>query len=195
MPDTITLPTPMMDGEHSLESTLRNRRSVRNFTDDPLTHSEISQLLWAAQGITDPRGYRTAPSAGALYPIELYLVTAEGFFHYDPQGHSLILMIEGDLRGDLCRAALDQKLISEAPVTFVFTVIYERLAVKYGRSRSPRYAHLEVGHSAQNMLLQAVSLDLGATPVGAFNDQQVQSILSLPSDHEPIYLIPIGRPK
>jgi SagB-type dehydrogenase family enzyme len=195
MPQMTLLPTPFMDRGHSLEQTLRDRRSVRDFTDEPLSMDEISQLLWAAQGITDPRGYRTAPSAGALYPIELYIVTAGGVFHYDPQDHSLTLVKDGDLREDLCKAALNQEAVSEAPVIFIFTAVYERVAVKYGSDRTPRYVHLEVGHAAQNVLLQAVSLDLGAVPIGAFYDDQVQSILDLPSDHEPLYLIPVGRPR
>jgi SagB-type dehydrogenase family enzyme len=195
MPKKISLPTPITDGDHSLESTLHDRRSVREFTDEPLTIAEISQLLWAAQGITDSRGFRTAPSAGALYPIELYVVTEEGLFHYDPYDHSMALIKEGDLRADLCKAGLNQEALSEAPVIFVLTVVYERVEVKYGPDRSPRYVHLEAGHAAQNLLLQAVSLNLGATPIGAFYDKQAQSVLDLPSQHEPLYLIPVGRPK
>jgi len=195
MPQRIVLPTPVTNSEHSLEETLHDRRSVREFTDEPLKLEEISQLLWAAQGITDPRGYRTAPSAGALYPIELYMVTAEGLFHYHPQDHSLVLAGEGDLREQLCEAGLGQDAIAEAPAVFVLTVVYERVEVKYGAERTPRYVHLEAGHAAQNLLLQAVSLDLGATPIGAFYDEQVQSVLDLPLDHEPLYLIPVGHPK
>lgn len=195
MPQRIMLPTPILEGEHSLEETLRERRSVREFTDEPLNLAEISQLLWAAQGITDPRGYRTAPSAGALYPIELYVVTSNGVFHYNPQDHSLVLTREGDQREDLCEAGLDQEAIAEAPATFVLTVVYKRVEVKYGPDRTPRYVHLEAGHAAQNLLLQAVSLDLGATPIGAFYDERLQSVLDLPLDHEPLYLIPVGHPK
>jgi SagB-type dehydrogenase family enzyme len=195
MPQKTLLPTPVMDREFSLEQSLRDRRSIRNFDHDPLSMDEISQLLWAAQGITDPHGYRTAPSAGALYPIELYIVTEEGLFHYDPQDHSLTWIKGGDLRESLCKVALNQEAVSEAPVIFVFTAVYERVAVKYGTDRTPRYVHLEVGHAAQNVLLQAVSLDLGAVPIGAFYDDQVQSVLGLPDDHEPLYLIPVGRPK
>jgi SagB-type dehydrogenase family enzyme len=195
MPQRIMLPTPVTEGDQSLEETLKERRSVREFMDEPLSLAEISQLLWAAQGITDPRGYRTAPSAGALYPIELYLVTAEGLFHYNPRDLSLTRTKEGDLREDLCEAGLDQKVIAEAPAVFILTVVYERVEVKYGAERTPRYVHLEAGHAAQNLLLQAVSLDLGATPIGAFYDKQVQSVLDLPGDHEPLYLIPVGHPK
>ena len=195
MKERIELPTPILDGDISLEMTLLHRRSVREFTNENLELAEISQLLWAAQGITDPRGYRTAPSAGALYPIELYVVSEEGVAHYDPWEHSLTMIKEGDLRRGLCNVALKQESIYEAPVTFVLTAVYERIEVKYGSTRSPRYVHLEVGHAAQNLLLQAVSLGLGATPIGAFEDKRVQSILDLPEDHEPLYLIPVGRLK
>jgi len=189
------LPPPVMDGEYSLESVIRYRRTVRDFNDEPLSIEEISQLLWAAQGKSNPRGYRTAPSAGALFPIELYVVSDVGLSHYDPEDHSLTLIHEGDLRARLCKAALSQKMIFKAPVTFVFAVVYKRVEVKYGPARTPRYVHLEVGHAAQNLLLQAVSLDLGATAIGAFEDERVRSLLGIPKDHEPIYLIPVGRPK
>jgi SagB-type dehydrogenase family enzyme len=195
MKERIELPTPILDGDISLEMTLLHRRSVREFTNENLELAEISQLLWAAQGITDPRGYRTAPSAGALYPIELYVVSEEGVAHYDPWEHSLTMIKEGDLRRELCNVALMQESICEAPVTFVLTAVYERIEVKYGSTRSPRYVHLEVGHAAQNLLLQAVSLGLGATPIGAFEDNRVKSVIDLPEDHEPLYLIPVGRLK
>jgi SagB-type dehydrogenase family enzyme len=192
---TIALPTPEMDGDMSLEETLQTRRSVRSFLDEPLELSEISQLLWAAQGITDSSGKRTAPSAGALYPLEVYLVSKDGVYHYNPREHSLTSVREGDLRSELCRVALDQEMILEAPVTIVFTAVFERTEKKYGSARSARYVHMEVGHAAQNVLLQAVALNLGATPAGAFQDEGVHSVLGLPHDHEPLYLIPIGRPK
>jgi SagB-type dehydrogenase family enzyme len=190
-----SLPAPIMDHEHSLEETIRDRRSIRDFSDEPLSLDEISQLLWAAQGITDSHGYRTAPSAGALYPIELYIATADGLFHYDSYDHSLTVVKHGDLRENLSKAALNQEAIAEAPMILVFTAVYERVAVKYGSDRTPRYVHLEVGHAAQNVLLQAVSLDLGAVPIGAFYDKQVQSELGLPNDHAPLYLIPVGKPQ
>jgi SagB-type dehydrogenase family enzyme len=189
----ISLPTPITDGQNSLEKVLSGRRSVREFTKDPLDLVEIGQLLWAAQGITDERGYRTAPSAGALYPLEIYLVSSEAIYQYSPVEHSLKLVQEGDFREPLFEVALKQDAISEAPVTFVITAVYERVKRKYGTARSPRYVHLEAGHAAQNLLLQAVSLNLGATPIGAFEDIKVQSVLGLPVDHEPLYLIPVGK--
>ena len=190
-----SLPKPRTEGPVSLEETLLRRRSVREFSSDTLSINEISQLLWAAQGITDPRGFRTAPSAGALYPLELYVLTQEGVFHYDVQAHALETLIEGDLRQDLYRAALNQEAILQAPLTVVITAIYARIEVRYGRARSPRYVHLEAGHAAQNILLQAVSLNLGSVLIGAFEDSRVQTVLDLPSDHEPLYLIPIGHPQ
>lgn len=191
----VALPAPARTGRTSLEETLSRRRSVREFSSKPLTEQELSQLLWAAQGITDPEGFRTAPSAGALYPLELYVVTAGGFFHYVPQGHRLQKLSESDLRPALFRAALQQQAVLEAPAVFVIAAVYDRTAQKYGRERSPRYAHMEAGHAAQNLLLQAVALNLGAVPVGAFDDAQVHKVLSLPTEERPLYLIPAGHPR
>jgi SagB-type dehydrogenase family enzyme len=189
------LPTPRTRGNLTLEEALSRRRSVRDFSDIELTDAEIGQLLWAAQGITDPSGLRTAPSAGALYPLEVYIVKEEGTFHYDPQEHSLRLHKPGDAKSSLYRAALQQEAIHKAPVVIVITAIYERTEQKYGEARSPRYVHLEAGHAAQNLLLQAVALDLGAVPIGAFYDDQVKEALTLPENHEPLYLIPVGHPE
>ncbi len=194
-PSAYPLPEPMTSGTVSLETALQNRRSRRDFTSQELNPSEISQLLWAAQGITDPRGFRTAPSAGALYPLELYTVTADGVFHYLPQEHALEVIKGGNLRAPLHDAALGQDPVMEAPFVMVITAVYERTQVKYGPELSPRYVHLEAGHAAQNVLLQAAALDLGAVPIGAFYDAEVQAILGLPEDHEPLYLIPIGHPE
>lgn len=189
------LPTPAREGQLSLEGALERRRSIRDFSDEPLTDAELSQLLWAAQGVTDPRGYRTAPSAGALYPLEVYVATADGFYHYAPGPHDLTQLTDRDLRPALHEAALFQDAIIEAPAVFVMAAVYERTAKKYGAERSPRYVHLEAGHAAQNLLLQAVALDLGSVPIGAFHDSQVQEVLSLPADHQPLYLIPVGHPR
>ena len=189
----ITLPPPDRTGRMTLEQALARRRSVREFAAQALSEQELSQLLWAAQGITHPDELRTAPSAGELYPLELYVATACSFYHYDPHKHWLELHSEGDLRPALYRASLEQDSVREAPAVFVITAVYERTERKYGRERSPRYVHLEAGHAAQNMLLQAVTLGLGGVPVGAFHDQQVQKVLSLPSGLQPLYLLPIGH--
>lgn len=191
----ITLPEPRQQGPLSLEEAIARRRSVRQFMDEPLTQEEIGQLLWAAQGITNPAGYRTAPSAGALYPLEVYAVTEEGAYHYLPQGHQLAAQRQGAVQDELYQAALKQEAIKEAPLVIVIAAVYERTAQKYGEQRSPRYVHLEAGHAAQNVLLQAVSLGLGAVPIGAFEDEKVKEALDLPDDHQPLYLIPVGHPR
>ena len=192
------LPEPRYDGEVSIEEALLKRRSIRQYTGEPLTPQEVSQLLWAGQGITDPRGYRTAPSAGALYPLEIYVVVgdvenlAEGVYKYEPVEHELVKVLEGDKRTDLATAALGQSSVSDAAIDIVVVAVYERTTVKYGE-RGIRYVHIEVGHAAQNMCLQATAMDLGIVTVGAFDDQQVKEVLDLPEDEQPLYILPIGR--
>jgi len=189
----IALPAPRLDSDVSLEETLQQRRSVRTYTDKPLTLAEIGQFFWAAQGITNKSGLRTAPSAGALYPLEVYVATDDGLYHYVPQGHKAQLRRVEGWRAALCRAALSQSAVCQAPAVFVITAVYARTAGKYGE-RAERYVQLEAGHAAQNLLLQAVALDLAAVPVGAFYDEQVQTALGLPADHKPLYLLPVGHP-
>ncbi len=193
--EKIALPAPVRQGQMSVEEALRRRRSVREFSGKPLTYQQLGQLCWAAQGITQRDGRRTAPSAGALYPLELYVVTAIGFFHYEPARHELEVLDRRDLRRDLHRAALSQDSVRDAAAVFVITGNYARTAGKYGSARSPRYVHLEAGHAAENLLLEAVALDLGAVPVGAFDDARVQKAVSLPAGEEPLYLIPVGHPR
>lgn len=186
------LPEPRKDSEVSLEETLAHRRSVRQYTDQSLTMEEISQLLWAAQGVTRDWGARTAPSAGALYPLEVYVATPEGLYHYLPDGHRAEVLSQEDLRRTLARAGLDQSAIHDAPAVFVIAAVYARTSGKYGE-RAERYVKLEAGHVGQNILLQAVALDLGGVPIGAFHDDQVQRALGLPANYEPLYLIPVGH--
>jgi SagB-type dehydrogenase family enzyme len=188
----VALPAPRTSSDVSLEETLLRRRSVREFTGERLTLQEISQLLWAAQGITADWGGRTAPSAGALYPLEVYVATSDGLYHYIPDGHRAEVLSEADLRAPLADAALGQTAVSDAPAVFVIAAVYARTAVKYG-SRAERYVHLEAGHVAQNILLQAVALGLAGVPMGAFSDRDVQGVLGLPRDHAPLYLIPVGH--
>lgn len=190
----VELPSPVRKGKMSLEEVLNKRESVRSFSPQALTKQELSQLLWAAQGVTRNWGARTAPSAGALFPLEIYVVLKEGVFHYSPRNHHLVRTIEQDFRDILAQAALNQNCIREAPAIFIITAVYERTASKYG-GRAERYVKMEAGHVAQNILLQATVLGLGAVPVGAFQDKQVQQALGLPSDHEPLYLIPVGTRK
>jgi len=191
---TIALPAPRMAGLVSLEEVLAARRSTRVFSAELLTLDDLSQLLWSAQGITEPNGSgRAAPSAGGTYPLELYVVSPMGVHHYLPAGHSLEVLGEEDLRSALSQAALGQQYVADAPAVVVITAVFARTEERY-EERAERYVHLEAGHAAQNILLQAVALDLGAVPVGAFRDEDVRALLNLPADHVPLYLIPVGHP-
>jgi len=189
------LPNPVSQGKMTLEEALAKRRSVREFRGDPLKDAEIWQLLWAAQGVTDPSGRRTAPSAGNLKSLEMYVLTGEGIYQYLPQAHALKLHLSGDLHRELSAAALDQECVRNASAVFVIAAIYGQLAPKYGEDRSRRYAHMEAGHAAQNLLLQAAALDLAAVPAGAFTDDRVKKVLQLPAGQQPLYLIPVGHQK
>lgn len=191
----LRLPPPEQKGKMSLEEALARRRSVREFTREALTERELSQLLWAAQGITHAEGLRTAPSAGALYPLELYVASAGGFYRYEPRPHQLVRLSDRDLRAAMRRTALGQEAITQAAAVFVIAAVYERTSRKYGAARTPRYVHMEVGHAAQNLLLEAVALGLGGVPIGAFENEALQKALRLPVDHCPLYLIPVGHPR
>lgn len=179
----------------TVDEALTSRRSVRDLTPEPLGAQVISHLLWAGQGITSADGGRTAPSAGALYPLELYVATTDGLSHYRPEAHELVTVGGRDVRGDLRAAALDQDPVAEAPLVIVMAADYARTAEKYGRERGARYVQLEAGHAAQNVLLAAVALGLGAVPIGAFDDAAVARALGLPAGHAPLYLIAIGHPR
>jgi SagB-type dehydrogenase family enzyme len=194
----MALPSPDQAGRLSVEAALATRRSVREFATGSLTLGAVSQLLWAAQGITSDAGYRTAPSAGALYPLLLHLVAgdvealAPGIYRYGPQRHSLETVAAGDRRAALVDAALSQHWIADAAAVIAVAAIPARTTRKYGE-RGRRFVLMEAGHAAQNICLQAVSLGLGATPVGAFRDEAVKNVLQLAAEAEPIYLIPVGK--
>ena len=194
----IILPEPRYESKVSVEEALLKRRSVRNYTGEALTLPEVAQLLWAAQGITDPSGKRTAPSAGALYPLQLYVVVgsvedvATGVYKYEPHQHELVKVLDGEQREALSQAALGQSSVEQSAIDIVITAIYERTTIKYG-SRGIRYVHMETGHAAQNVYLQAVAMNLGMVVVGAFYDDQVKEVLNLPENEEPLYIIPVGR--
>ncbi|MCJ7569665.1 MAG: SagB/ThcOx family dehydrogenase [Anaerolineales bacterium] len=189
---SIELPKPSSQGSISLEQAIGNRKSVRSFNKQNLSLEQIGQLLWAGQGLRDALGQRTVPSAGALYPLELYLVTEEGAYHYVPKGHRMEPHIEGDMRSSLSNAALGQVFISQSPATILLTAVFTRIETKYGKERSGQYIYLEAGHAAQNILLQATALGLDGVPVGAFYEEQVSKVLKLPREHYPLYLIPLG---
>ncbi|MFH0943224.1 MAG: SagB/ThcOx family dehydrogenase [Candidatus Beckwithbacteria bacterium] len=196
--ERIKLPEPKFEGKIPVEKAIRERRSVRDYQDESLSLPEISQLLWAAQGITSPEGLRTVPSAGALYPLEIYLVVGKveglppGVYKYQPKDHQLVKVVEGDKRDQLSQAALNQTWIKEAPVVIVISAVYERTTAKYGE-RGIRYVYMEVGHAGQNIYLQAVALDLGTVTVGAFSDEQVKALLQMAKEEQPLYLMPVGR--
>ena len=196
--ESIKLPAPAITGEQSLEALLQQRRSVREFPERALSMAQIGQLLWAAQGITHGDGYRTAPSAGALYPLELYVVAAHvsglatGIYHYQPHGHTLIKTIDGDVREMLAAATLSQASVEQAAAVIVFTAVTARPARKYGQ-RAERYVHIEVGHAAENLFLQAESLGLATVVVGAFHDHEVSRVLHLPAEQAPMLLMPVGH--
>jgi SagB-type dehydrogenase family enzyme len=195
---SVPLPPPRKEGDLSLEAVLSRRRSVREYLARQLSQEQIGQLLWAACGVTAVElglELRAAPSAGALYPLEIYVVTPEGVFHYIPRRHELQPLASGDLRPALLRGALEQESIGQAPAVFVITAIYSRTTRKYGRRGAERYVHMEAGHAAQNLLLQATALGLGGVVIGAFEDEAVKNILGLPEAETPLYLIPVGYPR
>ena len=194
--NVIKLPAPSLKGEVSLEEAMAGRRSVREYSGDSLSLEEISQLLWAGQGITKDNLYRTAPSAGALYPLELYVVAEKveglkpGLYHYLPKGHKIKLVKKGKLLKTLAEAALGQKAIHNCSAAFIITGIVKRTSRKYGE-RAELFVHIEVGHTGQNILLQAEAMGLGAVPMGAFYEERVKAALGL--EGEPFYIIPAGR--
>lgn len=196
--EDIKLPQPYDEGHVSIEKALLLRRSVREYSDRPLALNEISQLLWAAQGITNPSGFRTAPSAGALYPLAIYLVAGNvkdippGVYKYKPKGHTLANVIKGDKRAQLSVAALGQSCVKKSAAVIVLAAVYERTMKKYGQ-RGIRYVHIEVGHASQNIYLQAVSLDLGTVVIGAFDDGKVKKTLHMLSTEQPLSIMPVGK--
>ncbi len=189
----ITLPEPTVKGKMSLEEAMAKRASVRDFSTRTLTMEEIGQILWSAGGQTRTWGGRTAPSAGALYPLQIDIATQDGVFRYLPGGHQMQCRLTGNVIPKLAAAALHQNSVSQAPAVVVISAVYERSKRRYG-NRAERYVHMEAGHAAQNIHLEAVSLRLGSVAVGAFNDEDVRRVLDLAAEEAPLYLIPVGEP-
>jgi len=187
----ITLPKPNLDGSMSLEKAIAARRSWRDFSQQALTLEQIGQLAWAAQGQAARSRYRTVPSAGATYPLELFVVTEEGLFCYLLAKHALEKLTDQDLRSALASAAWGQEFIEAAPLTLVFAAEFARTTKRYGQ-RGIRYVHMEAGHAAQNVHLQAEALGLGSVAVGAFDDVSVSKVLSLPEHLDPLYMVVVG---
>ncbi len=206
----VKLPPFQLKGKVSLEETIVRRRSIRRYRREPLDLSQLSQILWSAQGITGSRGFRAAPSAGATYPVALFVVVGKqsiiakeakrapeelqaGIYHYEPDSHSLTLGKAVDLRPDLARATLNQEFIVDAPLAIVICALYHRTSYRYGR-RGERYVHMEVGHIGENIHLQAVALGLATVEVGAFHDEEVREVLGLEEQIKPLYVMPVGKP-
>ena len=191
MGEIITLSKPNQSGSMPLEKAIAIRRSRRDFLPQPLTLEQIGQLAWAVQGQDAHSSYRTAPSAGATYPLELFVVSSDGLFRYLPAKNSLEKLISQDLRAALASAAWGQKFVEAAPLTLVFAAEFSRTTNHYGK-RGIRYVYMEAGHAAQNVHLQAEVLGLGSVAVGAFDDSSVSKVLSLPKNLEPIYMVTVG---
>ncbi len=199
----IKLPKPSFKGSVSVEEAISKNKATRRFKDLPLTLQQISQLLWAAFGFTVDgitSATRVFPSAGAIYPLELYIVCGEnkglkaGIYKYQPQTHTLLLIKQGDFREQLTKCAFNQFFISQAPVSFVWAANYNKV-FSYGERGRVRYIHIDLGHSAQNLTLQTKALGLGTVQVGAFNDEEVKNLLGLSKEEVPVYIMPVGYSK
>ena len=196
----ISLPAPVTAGTVPVEKALSYRRSVREYSETPIDITDIAQLLWAAQGVTDPvTGFRTAPSAGALYPLEVYVACGNvtglpaGVYRYIPGPHALGQVGGRDVREELYRSALQQQPVRGAPAVIVIAADYNRTTGKYGE-RGIRYVHMEAGHASENVYLQAYALGLGTVAIGAFDDDGIGQALGLPQEQAPLYLMPVGKP-
>ena len=194
------LPLPSAKGTVSVEQAINQRRTVRKFASRPLDVHQLSQLVWSAQGITEKNGFKRAtPSAGALYPMDIYVVVGHnsvaqmeaGVYQYDPKGHMLSLVVKSDLRELVARAALSQMWIARAPLSVVITAEFKRITVKY-KKRGVIYAVIEAGHMGQNLFLQAEALGLKAGIVGAFHEKELIEAIRIPPSHEPLLVMPIG---
>jgi len=200
-PTIIKLPSPSLNGKTSVEQALSKRRSIREYKPTPLSLNSIAQLLWAAQGITNQKNlFRAAPSAGALYPLELYLIAgnvtglAAGIYTYRPDKHELQLIKGGDRRPLISRAALEQSWVHQAAASIVICGVYARTEKKYG-NRAERYVLIEVGAAAENIYVQATALGLGSVFVGAFDDKDLHEAIFAKSDEKPLGIVSVGKIK
>jgi SagB-type dehydrogenase family enzyme len=204
----VDLPEPRFDSSVSVETALKNRRSVRTYKNTPLTLSEVSQLLWAGFGITFTAenmppfirgGLRTTPSAGALFPLDLYIVAwnvsdlPAGVYYYKSETHQLVKIADGDKREALSAAAFDQMHFETASAAIVYSAIFERNMTKYGQRGRERYVCMDIGHSAENIYLQAYGLNIGTCAIGAFNDIEVKKVVGMTKKEEPLYIMPLGK--
>jgi len=200
------LPMPQTKGNISVEEALQSRRSRRQFIDKEISAEQLSQVLWSAYGITKPMnnppflrgGMRTAPSAGALFPLEIYVLVGKvigiepGFYRYISQENKIVRLIDKDLRAELCTAAYNQKMVKDAPAVLFYSAIYSRCTQKYGDRGRERYVCMDLGHSAENVYLQVEALNLGTCAIGAFVDKAIADLLKLDKEEEPLYIMPFG---
>ena len=195
MTETLQLPAPRLKGDLSLEETICRRRSTRSYREEPLSDDILGQLLWSAQGVVERGGRlrRTAPSAGARYPLETYVATAGLLARYQPAKHTLRVLRRMDVRPDLERTSLGQEFIHQASAVIILTSVPQRIEERYGKSRGARYMAMEAGHVAQNVMLQAVALGLASVPIGAFHDAQLAKVLQLGPEERPLYMLAVGR--
>lgn len=188
--DMVKLPVPDFTGR-SIEECIEQRRSVRSYESKALNLQQLSNILWSAQGLTEEdHGLRAVPSAGATYPLVVFVAKSDGLFRYIPESHGLKQEMTEDIRRDIANAALGQSFISDAGLVVIITALYERTTQRYGE-RGIRYVHIEAGHCAQNVHLEAVALGLGSVPVGAFNDDRLSTLLKLKNE-KPLYIVPVG---
>ena len=192
------LPDPKYQGKISLEQAIFQRRSIRNYKDEALSLEDVSQILWSAQGKTSDWGGRTVPSAGASYPLEIYLVVGNvtgldvGIYHYLWDKNELEKILDKDVRADFASAAWRQECIRKAAISIVIAADYNRTTKQYGKS-GIRYVDNEIGHCGQNIYLQCEALGLGTVAIGAFQEDRITQILKI--KEEPIYIMPIGKQK
>jgi SagB-type dehydrogenase family enzyme len=189
--EVTALPAPRTSGAMSLEEAIAARRSGRDFRPEPLPLWLVGQLLWAAQGVTGSSGKRAAPSAGALYPLEVYVVEPSAVLHYLPQGHRIERRADVDRRGELQTAAFGQSFVASAPIVIVIAAVFERTRHKYG-AVADDLVNREAGHAAENLLLEATAQRLAAVPVGGFDPRAVELAVALPPGCDALYLIPVG---
>jgi len=208
--ELIDLPTPRFESEVSVEEAMKNRRSIRSYEDTPLTIAEVTQLLWAAYGITKKSekypafvrgGLRTAPSAGARFPLDVYLVVRnvdgldKGVYLYKSETHQLVTVVKGDKWADLSEAGFNQTHFQTAAAALVYSAVFERNMVKYGQRGRERYVCMDLGHSAQNVYLQAYALNIGTCAIGAFTDLWLKQVTGMTRNEEPLYIMPLGKVK
>lgn len=201
MAEVVELPPPRYKGTMSVEEAISKRRSIREYRTEPLLLTQLSQLLWAAQGIAGNSGGRVVPSAGATYPLEIYVTTGKetveklkaGIYHYDTSNHAMTLHLEGDVRARLAKVAMDQDFMAYCPANIIVSAVFPRTTGRYGK-RGERYVHMEAGHVGQNISLEAVSIGLASVMIGAFNGDHICKLLHLEEHIEPLYIIPLGKP-